>query len=124
VTGARPVLHVTPAASSGLTALLKAGGLDVRAVPAGQFQFTLEALSGYSAVILENVPAEKIGTRGMETLASWVRASGSGLMVTGGKQSYGPGGYYKSPLEPVLPVSMELRQEHRKLALAIVVALG
>jgi hypothetical protein len=44
-------------------------------------------------------------------------------MVTGGRQSYGPGGYYKSPLEPVLPVSMELRQEHRKLALAIVVAL-
>ncbi len=123
VTGARPILHLTPLAASGLTALLKAGGLDVRAMPAERFNFTLEELSGYSAVILENVPADKIGTRNMETLASWVRASGSGLMVTGGRQSYGPGGYYKSPLEPILPVSMELRQEHRKLALAIVVAL-
>jgi len=101
----------------------RAGRPRRRATQPERFEFTLEALSGYSAVILENVPAEKIGTRGMETLASWVRASGSGLMVTGGKQSYGPGGYYKSPLEPVLPVSMELRQEHRKLALAIVVAL-
>src|SRR5207244_1117201 len=36
---------------------------------------------------------------------------------------YGPGGYYKSPIDPILPVSMELRNEHRKLALAIVVAL-
>ncbi len=123
VNGPRPILHLTPTASSGLTALLKGGGLDVRAMPADRFNFTLEELSGYSAVILENVPAEKIGTRNMETLASWVRASGSGLMVTGGKQSYGPGGYYKSPLEPIMPVSMELRQEHRKLALAIVVAL-
>jgi len=123
VTGPRPILHLTPTAASGLTALLKAGGLDVRATTADRFNFTLEELSGYSAVILENVPAEKIGTRNMETLASWVRASGSGLMITGGKQSYGPGGYYKSPLEPIMPVSMELRQEHRKLALAIVVAL-
>ncbi|HEY3787687.1 MAG TPA: VWA domain-containing protein, partial [Urbifossiella sp.] len=123
VNGPRPILHLTPTAQSGLTALLKAGGLDIRAMPPERFNFTLEELSGYSAVLLENVPAEKIGTRGMETLASWVRASGSGLMITGGRQSYGPGGYYKSPLEPILPVSMELRQEHRKLALAIVVAL-
>ncbi len=123
VSGPRPILHLTPIESSGLTALLKAGGLDVRAMPPERFNFTLEELSGYSAVILENVPAEKIGTRNMEALASWVRASGSGLLLTGGKQAYGPGGYYKSPLEPILPVSMELRQEHRKLALAIVVAL-
>jgi hypothetical protein len=123
VTGPRPILHLTPTATSSLTALLKAGGLNVRAMQPERFNFTLEELAGYSAVILENVPAEKIGTRNMETLASWVRASGSGLMVTGGRQSYGPGGYYQSPLEPILPVSMELRQEHRKLALAIVVAL-
>ncbi len=123
VTGPRPILHLTPNASSGLTGLLKAGGLDVRATTPDRFNFTLEELSGYSAVILENVPADKIGTRNMETLASWVRASGAGLLFTGGKQSYGPGGYYKSPLEPILPVTMELRQEHRKLAMAIVVAL-
>ena len=123
VTGPRPILHLTPGPESALTALLRAGGLDVRAVPPERFDFTLEALSSYSAVLVENVPAERLGTRGMETLAGWVRASGAGLMVTGGRQAFGPGGYYKSPLEPVLPVSMELRQEHRKLALAIVVAL-
>mgnify|MGYP000066525124 CR=1 FL=1 len=43
--------------------------------------------------------------------------------MTGGKNSYGSGGYFKSPLEPLLPVSMELRQEHRKLSLAMVVAM-
>ncbi len=44
-------------------------------------------------------------------------------MLTGGRDAYGPGGYYKSPLEPIMPVSMELRREHRKLSLAIVVTL-
>ncbi len=123
VTGPRPILHLTPGPESSLTALLRRGGLDVRAMPPEKFGFSLEELSGYSAVLLENVAADRVTTPGMETLAGWVRVSGSGLMITGGKQSYGPGGYYKSPLEPILPVSMELRQEHRKLAVAIVVAL-
>lgn len=123
VSGPKPILHLTPTSKSSLTALLQRGGLTVYAIPAEQFDFTLEELSRFSAVILENVPADKIGDRGMETLASWVKASGSGLMMTGGKQAYGSGGYYKSPLEPILPISMELRQEHRKMAVAIVVAL-
>jgi hypothetical protein len=59
----------------------------------------------------------------MENLAAWVKETGAGLMMTGGKNAYGPGGYFRSKLEPVLPVSMELRAEHRKLAMAIVVAM-
>ena len=43
--------------------------------------------------------------------------------MTGGQKSYGPGGYFKSPLERVMPVSMEMRREHRKLSVAVVVAL-
>jgi Mg-chelatase subunit ChlD len=59
----------------------------------------------------------------METLAAWVEDTGSGLAMTGGQNSYGPGGYYKSPLERIMPVSMEMRREHRKMSLAVVVAL-
>ena len=123
VRGPRPLLHVTTAANSGLARLLRAGGLELKVARPEECRWTLEELSRYSAVLLENVPAEKIGVPGMETLAAWVKATGSGLMVTGGRQAYGPGGYYRSPLEPVLPVSMELRNEHRKLALSLVVAL-
>lgn len=123
VAGTKPILHLTPGPTSGLTALLRAGGLSVIAGPPEEFELSPAELSGYSAVILENIPAEQLGQRGMETLAEWVKATGSGLMVTGGKNSYGQGGYYKSPLEPILPVSLELRQEHRKFAVAIVVVL-
>jgi len=59
----------------------------------------------------------------MESLAAWVEQTGTGLAMTGGQKSYGPGGYFKSPLERVMPISMEMRREHRKLSVAVVVAL-
>lgn len=123
ISGPRPLLHVSGSTDSGLGRLLRRGGLEVRVTRPEDVRWNLEDLSRYSAVVLENVPAEKVGHVGMETLAAWVRETGAGLMMTGGKASYGPGGYFKSPLDPLLPVSMELRNEHRKLALAIVVAL-
>jgi Mg-chelatase subunit ChlD len=123
VQGPKPLLHVSGASNSGLARLLSAGGLNVETKTPEQCEWTLDALANYSGVLLENVPASKLTERGMETLAAWVGETGAGLMLTGGKNSYGTGGYFKSPLEPLLPVTMELRQEHRKLTLALIVAL-
>ncbi len=123
VKGPKPILHVTNAKSSGLARLLGRGGLAVKVVRPEAVGWTLEELSRCSAVVLENVPADKIGAAGLDTLAAWLKDGGGGLWMTGGQHSYGPGGYYKSALDPLLPVSMELRNEHRKLAMAIVVAL-
>jgi Mg-chelatase subunit ChlD len=123
IQGPRPRLCVTSARASGLVRLLQAGGLNIRAAPPESMGWSLEELSKYSSVLIENVPAEKIGGRGMENISAWVKESGAGFMMTGGKNAYGPGGYFRSQLEPIMPVSMELRQEHRKLALAIVVTM-
>ncbi len=123
VHGARPILCISPTGKSGFADLLERGELKVDSRAAPQCNWTLEELAGYSAVLLENSPANLLGHIGLQNLAVWVAQSGGGLMFTGGKDSYGPGGYYKSPLEPIMPVSMELRREHRKLSLAIVVAL-
>ena len=43
--------------------------------------------------------------------------------MTGGEKSYAPGGYYQSPIEPILPVTLERRNEIRKLQTAIVVVM-
>ena len=123
IEGPRPILHITTAADSGLARLLQAGGLDIKTAPPAAYHWSLDELSGYSAVLVENVLADEIGLHGMENLAVWVKEAGAGFMMTGGKHAYGPGGYFRSPLEPIMPVSMELRQEHRKLSLAIVVAM-
>ena len=56
-------------------------------------------------------------------LARFATDLGGGLLVTGGGGSFGVGGYFKSVLEEDLPVSMEVKNEHRKLSLAMAVAL-
>lgn len=123
VDGPPLVVHVSTTAESSVARLLQGGGINLTHRLPREMGWNLDELSGTSAVVLEDLPAASIGPQGMETLAAWVQESGSGLMLTGGKNSYGPGGYFRSALDPLLPVSMELRREHRKLAVAIVVAL-
>lgn len=121
IKGQKPMLCVSN--DAGFADLLQSSGVNVVGKEPQQCSWDIDDLSSYSAVLLEDVPADQIGKQGMENIAAWVRETGSGLMMTGGKNSYGPGGYFKSPLEPVMPVSMELRREHRKLSVAIVIAL-
>lgn len=102
---------------------IKAGRIPVDVAAAEGFSLTRDRLDRYRAVVLENVPAGALGRVKMERLAQYVEDLGGGLMLTGGMRSFGTGGYFKSPLDDVLPVSMEMREEHRKTRIAIAVAL-
>ncbi len=119
----KPILHLCAGGNSGLGKALKAGKLQVDSKDPSEITVDLETLGQYSAVILENVEASSITTQGLETVRAWVERSGGGLFMTGGKKSFGLGGYFRSPVEPIMPVSMELRKEHRKLSLALVAVL-
>lgn len=100
---------------------LQSDALDIEfALPGPRSQ---DELMAYAAVVLEDVPAESLGTYGMEQLSAWVQNTGGGLVVTGGKHAFGRGGYFRSPLEAALPVTLELRHEHRKFSLALMAAL-
>ncbi|MBC7820649.1 MAG: VWA domain-containing protein, partial [Planctomycetaceae bacterium] len=106
-----------------LVRALRAARLPVDVVAGKSHPLTQDSLDKYRATIVENVPAGDFGRLKMERLAQWVEDLGGGLLVTGGERSFGVGGYFKSPLDDVLPVSMELREEHRKNRVAIVIAL-
>ena len=43
-----------------------------------------------------------------------VRDLGGGLLLMGGEHSLGPGGFGKTPIEDVSPVSFDLKQERRR----------
>jgi len=123
VSGRRPFLHIEPRAASGLGVLLRTSGLDVRTVTPEEARLTLPVLAAHAAVIIENVPARALPPAELELLAAWVAYGAGGLLMTGGRHAYGHGGYFNSALDPVLPVSMELRKEHRAFASALVVVL-
>ena len=67
---------------------------------------TIAELSAFDLLVLDNVPAFKLSQAKMENIEQYVRDLGGGLLVIGGSQSYGAGGYYRTPLERVLPVDM------------------
>ncbi len=119
----KPILCLTGNSDSAFADLLKRSGINVKVYDPSDVVLTLATLASYSAVIIENVPAHKIGEVGMANLNAWVKTQGGGLFLTGGRHAFGIGGYYKSPLEEALPVSLELRKEHRKLSMGLVVAL-
>ena len=106
-----------------LVRALEAGRINVDVAAAASHPLTQDALDPYRAVVLENIPASDLGRLRMERLGQFVEDLGGGLLVTGGQRSFGTGGYFKSPLDDLLPVSMELREEHRKSRVAIAVAL-
>ena len=102
---------------------LSAGKLPVTAVTPSGLPHDLAGLLSYRAVVLENIPASQAGPEALGALARFATDLGGGLLVTGGGGSFGVGGYFKSALDSSLPVSMEIKNEHRKLSLAMVVVL-
>ncbi len=81
-----------------------------------------ERLSGFDCIILDNVPAEAVGVARQEHIRALVNDQGVGLIMIGGKNSFGAGNYLRQPLEEALPVDMDLK--HKKImpngALAII----
>ena len=68
-------------------------------------------------------PARALTNRQMQTLQTYVRDLGGGLVAVGGPTSYGVGGYYGTPIEDALPVEMQIKDEQRRPSLAIVFSI-
>ncbi|MFD2257401.1 VWA domain-containing protein [Luteolibacter algae] len=80
-------------------------------------------LAGTKAVIFNNVAAHEIPGDFLKSLDFFVREQGGGFLMAGGKHSFGAGGYFQSDIDGLLPVSMELKSEHRKLSVALAIVM-
>ncbi|MCY1081956.1 VWA domain-containing protein [Archangium lansingense] len=121
VEGPPRVLLLTAQPEGTLAKALHSAGLLLEA--RAPFALTLDDLDGVGTVVLENVDANQLGEPALRSLASYVEQAGGGLVMTGGRSSFGEGGYRRSPVEPLLPVSLEMREEQRRMALAMSVLM-
>src|SRR5690606_3630672 len=80
-------------------------------------------LTGCRLVILNNVPAVEVPRDFVNALDFFVREQGGGFLMGGGRHSFGSGGYFQSGVDPLLPVSLELKNDHRKLAVAMAIVM-
>ncbi len=102
---------------------LEQSGLKVVQVAPPQFPIQMAALMGFDAVVLDDVSGPDLSLDQMKTLQSYVRDQGRGLLVVGGKSSYGLGDYVGGTLEDILPVSSEapLTRDRGDMALVLVI---
>ncbi|GKV55748.1 chloride channel protein [Sporosarcina sp. NCCP-2222] len=108
---------------SAIPPLLDQRSLAVDVVSAEQLPESLSGYLGYSAVIFDNVPGHLVGEQKMTVIEQAVKKFGVGFMMVGGQESFGLGGYFKSPIERLLPVEMEVKGKEQLPSLGLVIAL-
>lgn len=77
----------------------------------------------YDSIIFNNVSGDQVGERRMAMIEQAVRTYGVGFMMAGGEDSYGMGGYFKTPIEKLLPVSMELEGKREIPSLGLILVI-
>ena len=93
-------------ASEHLKAALEQASFEVRVGGVGDVPETLGEMAPFDVILLSDIPATELGRLQMTALGQFVTDLGKGLIMIGGDRSFGVGGYYKTPIEAVLPVSM------------------
>ncbi len=117
-----------PDAHASFAAALRDQGLAVTLRSSDQAFTNLADLQQFDAVVLGNVPRGGDANRGHLTdeqvrmLVSSVRHLGTGLVILGGPESFGAGGWADTPLEEASPLWFRIRnvQVVPKGALAII----
>jgi uncharacterized membrane protein len=125
VQGPLAVLLVAEHADEGqpLAGALRSAGVLVKEIGPAELPSDLGGLSEFTAVILVNVPSFKLAPRQLDLLQTYVRDLGHGLVAVGGDESYGPGGYYQTPLEETLPVEMVIKDKQRLPGMTLLTVL-
>lgn len=84
---------------------------------------TLEDLQQFDLLALSDVSALQMGREQMELFRRWVQDFGGGFLMVGGENSFGVGGYFRTPVEQMLPVRMEHEDRLDTPSVALLVVL-
>ncbi len=106
-----------------LAGALRSQNIDVTVVEPPQIPADLAGFQKYDGVVLSNVSSLKLTRQQMTYIRDYVRDYGGGLVMVGGEESFGLGGYYRTPIEEALPVTMEVKQKVEIPSLAVVLSI-
>ena len=83
----------------------------------------LADLQNYDLVVFADVPANRLSEKQMELIRTYVQDLGGGFMMLGSENSFGLGGYYKTPIEAILPVRTDTEKKKETPSLAMVLVI-
>ncbi len=117
------LIESEPDPARSLQRALQQEGLDITPGNLSDLPSTPRKLQLWDALILSNVSATDLSIEQMQTIRTWVVESGGGLVMTGGDQSFGLGGYFRTVVEDVLPVASDFQKEQEKPSLGLVLLI-
>ncbi|MFP4501319.1 MAG: VWA domain-containing protein [Candidatus Hydrogenedentota bacterium] len=125
VRGAPEVLIVAnaPEEVAHLAEVLEAEGLRVTTIDPFAFPTSPGRLLSYGSIVLANVNSTQFTRGQLGILGALVRDQGTGLVMVGGPQAFGAGGYHETPVEEALPVSMDIKQRKVMPSCALVLVI-
>ena len=105
-----------------LASTIREGKRLVDVMTANEFPRDALRLMPYDAVVFTNVANDAFDVIQTEALRDAVFHQGIGFLMVGGENSFGPGGYHRTVVEEILPVSMDITKKKilPKGALAII----
>lgn len=106
-----------------LVEAMKREGISLDLRGPGQVPAALAELAGYDGIILSDIAARSVGEPAMVAMREYVEKLGGGLVMIGGPNSFGVGGYYKSPIDDVLPVRLKAPDEEEKQSSALAIVM-
>jgi Mg-chelatase subunit ChlD len=80
-------------------------------------------LEKYDLVMVSDVPSHFMGMAQMTALERYVRDLGGGLVMAGGEDSFGSGGYQGSKIEKIMPVRFDSEKQLDQPNVAIVLVV-
>ena len=101
--------HESPGEHAFLAARLQKENLEVTVRPSDQLFTGLQELQQYDTVILANVPRENFSDEQIQMLAHNTEHLGAGLVMLGGQNSFGAGGWVNTPVEEALPLDFQIK---------------
>lgn len=125
VSGEGKVLIVgeSPEEYNELRRVLTESRIATEVMTASEFPTSLTAMNGYDAIILVNQPSYSFSLAQQENLVQYVRDSGGGLIMTGGPDAFGAGGWIGSPVADALPIRLDPPQKRQMIRGALVMVM-
>lgn len=105
------------------TSMLHAMGCNYQVVSALNAPASLEEMLQYKSIILDNVHRTDLPDGFLDSVDTYVKDYGCGMICCGGEESFALGGYRDTELEKVLPVDMQLRGTNQLPELGMVMVI-
>ena len=112
-----------PGQAGHLQRALEHENIDVTVRGPNGIPATAKELEKFDLVLVSDVPAHLMGAGQMQALDAYVAQMGGGLIMAGGEDSFGSGGYERTKIEQLMPVRFDSEKIKEQPDIAVVLVI-